>query len=626
MVNSNLVILDEKFQIIAGYLYGLRYPSLIIHINKPSPDLKQDLIKKILSTLFPNLNFDSHDGDNPKDILDVITLCIFKLQNMANWGIFEESKIIEEDKSYSIAIPVIKYGHQYQWIAIQNLIAYLNACIRNENIDIPLNKLINIISRMKSIGVKRENVLLFLKAAFNEGIPFLRFADRVYQFGYGSLSKIQDSSFTEETAQISAGLARNKSLTLEILANAGIPTPTHSKINSIDDAIKFANDFGFPIVIKPDDQDGGNGVTVDINNEAEITLAFNKALKFSKNIVAENYITGNDYRLVVFRGKLIWAVHRMPAHVKGDGISSIKDLVAIENNKSTRNNKNLSAMKPLELTDESLSMLTKQGVNQDSVLKIDEIIYLKKEGNISSGGTPVSAFDNVHKDNEILAIRAAEALRLDLAGIDLLMPDISKSWRELGGAICEVNAQPMLGSITSSHLYKKIINELILNKGKPPTILIINLDHKNYFIKSLRNELQKLNLRVCEITPDNIFNDSFKIKKEASKEMASVTDRNIDAFVMEINNENDIKDGIAFQYINNIVILTGEKDSKNIFNALNIKLLNKVLPMCDNSLFLTSKLNKEFESQLLINKNVKIIDAINEEQCLTYIKENLESK
>jgi len=623
MVKTNSLLLDEKFEIVAGYLYGFCSPSLIISINKPITSLENDASKRILDGLSSIIPISIKKIGNAKNILDVLKLCIFEMQTLANWPIFEETITIEEDGKFTLIIPVVKYAHQSQWVAIQNLIEYINTSIALGNIVSPLNKLSNAISFMKNFGVQRENVLHFLKAAFKQEIPFIKFPGTVYQFGYGALSQLLDSSFTEASSYISTYLAKDKGITLEILNDAGIPTPNHARINHPNDAMKFANTFGLPVVIKPGDTEGGIGVTLDIRNENEAAVAFNKALKFSKHVVVENYITGHDYRLVVFQGKLIWAIHRVPAHVLGDGTSSISALIAIENKKSSRNTASLSPMKPLELNEESIKVLQEQGFDQNSVLQKNAVAYLKKQGSISTGGTPVAVFDKVHEDNRMLAIRAAEALRLDLAGIDLLMPDITKSWREVGGAICEVNAQPMLGSLTSSHLYALILDQLILKKGRPPTSLILNLGDENNFAETLTKNLNKLKIKSCLITKDFITNHLFSIQKNISKELATTRDMNIDAYAMVIHDEADIKNGLAFQYIDNLIVIGNEDEFKKVWES---QFLGKILPMCDRNLLFTFKINDQDKSKLSFNKKIKITDQLTEEQCLNYVLTNIQEK
>jgi cyanophycin synthetase len=618
------LLLNESFQLIEGYLYGLHCPSLIITINKPLPVFENDKLKEIIDNLSLGLNLNAHSNCIRKDILDIFKLCVFKIQEIANWAVFEEAVIIEEENHFTLAIPSIKYGHQQTWMLTQNLANYINSICNGENSTNSLNALLSTTSLMRNIGIQRENVLHFLKAAFKEGIPFLKFPGLVYQFGYGSLSRLLDSSLTEESSQISAALARNKSVTLEVLSDAGIPIPKHVNIKHPSGAVKFANSFGFPIVIKPGDQDGGIGVTVDIQNENEINQAFKKASEFSKNIVVEDHVLGHDYRLVVFRSQLIWAVQRVPAHIIGDGISTIKKLISIENKKKSRDAQSLAPLKPLELSDEAIIFLKKQGADQNSVPKLNEVIYLKKEANIAAGGIPVAVFDKVHEDNRTLAIKAAEILRLDLAGIDLIMPDITKSWRDVGGAICEVNAQPMLGSLTSSHLYVKIINDLIQKKGQAPTNLIINLNKKSGFGKTLKSELDTINIRSCLINGHSIISDAFEIKKETLHELATIRDRKIDVFITEINCKHDLNHGLSFEYIDNLVIIDNANNPKK--NKSYIDILKKVLPMCKGEIFFSYKIRIEEKKEISVNKKIKVHEGLSTRQIIALVKNNIKNK
>ena len=156
-------------------------------------------------------------------------------------------------------------------------------------------------------------------------------------------------------------------------------------------------------------------------------------------------ISGRDYRLNVFNGELIWAIERVPGGVTGDGKSSITKLVELLNSDPLRGEGTHAPLKQLNLDDEARQLLRQYSRDENSVPAEGEFVRLRRNANVATGGTPVSVFDQIHPDNKLLAIRAAAALRLDLAGVDLLIPDIGQSWKLGGAAVCEVNSQPNLG-------------------------------------------------------------------------------------------------------------------------------------------------------------------------------------
>lgn len=319
----------------------------------------------------------------------------------------------------------------------------------------------------------QTNTPFFIKYANQLNIPIIEFMGDSIQYGHGYNSFWLDSSFTENTSVLSIKLARNKLQTLSLLKESGIPTTPYRYLNNKEVALEFVEKEGYPVVIKPVDLDGGLGVFTEILNEKDLFESFNEAKKFSSNIMIEKHFYGKDYRLNVFNGKCIFAVERQPGGVVGDGYSSIKELIEELNLDERRG---VSLFK-LEIDEEALFMISKQGYSLYSIPKKNVFVSLRRKANIKSGGMPIDVFHSIHPDNADLAVRATEALRLDLSGVDLLIPDISISWRESGAIICEVNAQPDIGSITSSHLYPMILKELVPNKGRIPIVLILdNID------------------------------------------------------------------------------------------------------------------------------------------------------
>lgn len=324
-------------------------------------------------------------------------------------------------------------------------------------------------------GFSGSNTLHFLEAAHEKRLPWFHLTGAVYQIGIGARGRWIDSSFTDATPVIASNIARNKLGTAHVLRQAGIPVPDHAQVGSADEAVRVADRLGYPVVVKPLDKDGGVGVAAGIKDAAGVRRAYDAARKFSNAILVEKHVEGRDYRLVVLHGTLIWALERVPGGVTGDGTHTIRELVDTLNADPRRSKASSAPLKPLDFDVEAVELIEEAGMDADTVLPEGQWLRLRRAANVASGGMPVGMFEKVHPANRLLAERAARALRLDIAGIDLLIPDVERPWTETGAAICEVNAQPTIGTTTSAHVYGQVLDRLFPSGARIPIAAIVGL-------------------------------------------------------------------------------------------------------------------------------------------------------
>jgi cyanophycin synthetase len=195
-------------------------------------------------------------------------------------------------------------------------------------------------------------------------------------------------------------------------------------------------------VIKPLDANHGRGVSIDLSDAETVAVAFANARQHSRTVLVESFIRGFDHRLLVINGDLVAASKRVPGHAVGDGKHTIEELVAIVNTDPRRGIGHEKVLTRLEFDHQADRLLAMRGYERTSVPPEGDVVYLRSTGNLSTGGTAVDVTDEVHPDNREMAIRAARAIGLDVAGVDFLTTDITKSFHETRGAICEVNAAP----------------------------------------------------------------------------------------------------------------------------------------------------------------------------------------
>lgn len=321
-------------------------------------------------------------------------------------------------------------------------------------------------------GALSPNSFRFALAARQRAIP-VQVSHGVLRFGWGIQADSMDSSFTGRTSNLATRLARNKAATNRVLRDGGVPVPACSVVPDYETALGFAQRIGWPVVVKPSNQDQGRGVTPGIHDGAALQRAFDIAAGFSPGaVIVEKHVPGNDHRMLVVGGRLIMSIRRVPGRVTGNGQDSIERLVDEVNRDPRRGTNKRSLLMALSLDEEALGCLAEQGLTPQSIPETGRFVTLRRTANISTGGTAIDVTEQVHPDNRLVVERAARLIGLDIAGIDFLCPDLSRSWKEVGGAVCEVNAQPGFRAHWLGNPARDINGEIIdwLFRDKSPRI------------------------------------------------------------------------------------------------------------------------------------------------------------
>jgi cyanophycin synthetase len=302
-----------------------------------------------------------------------------------------------------------------------------------------LEKLISF-AQARQLGPSTASLV---RAAEERDIPWLRLNDySLVQFGHGRYQKRIQATVTSETRHIAVSIASDKEETNNILASIGLPVPRQKLVRSAEDAVAAARRLGYPVVVKPLDANHGRGVSINLKTPEEVHTAFGKAREHARTVIVETYIEGEDHRMLVVNGELIAVSKRVPGHVTGDGTHTIKELVDLVNSDPRRGVGHEKVLTRIELDDQALRLMGLAGVTAETVLSAGQRFFLRSTGNLSTGGTAIDLTDVVHHDNREMAVRAAQAIGLDVAGIDFITPDVAQSYKTHGGAICEVNAAP----------------------------------------------------------------------------------------------------------------------------------------------------------------------------------------
>ena len=282
-----------------------------------------------------------------------------------------------------------------------------------------------------------------VNAATDRKIPHVRLTDgNLVQLGYGIQQRRIWTAETDQTSAIAEGIASDKDLTKTLLKACGIPVPEGEVVDSPAAAWEAAEDIGLPVAVKPSDANHGRGVSLDLKTREEVEAAYTLAECEGSEVIVERFVPGNEHRLLVVGGRLVAAARGEAAWVKGDGRSTVVELIDRQINTDPR--RGTTEDYPLNkiLIDEDPAValeLARQGLTPDSVPPNGLDVLIQRNGNVAFDVTP-----QVHPDTRETAALAAREIGLDVAGIDLVAEGISRPLAEQGGAIVEVNAGPGL--------------------------------------------------------------------------------------------------------------------------------------------------------------------------------------
>jgi len=211
-------------------------------------------------------------------------------------------------------------------------------------------------------------------------------------------------------------------------------------------AKKYAQKIGYSLVVKPENGSVARHVTTHITNEKELQNALALAWQLSPVAIVERYVEGFVHRVTVIAGKHVFCVKQLPAHVVGDGAHTVQELIDKKNKEPMRGSVGDSTflMHPIVLGPETALLLNKSGQSLAGVPASGKRVYLRREPFMRYGGDLEECTDLLHPDNKKLALDLAREFSAFLVGIDLLIPDITCSWKEQTCAVLELNSLPSI--------------------------------------------------------------------------------------------------------------------------------------------------------------------------------------
>lgn len=316
-----------------------------------------------------------------------------------------------------------------------------------------------------------------LQAAYDEGYAVQMLASGMACIGTGVHRRVFDGFITDRTPHHGMRMAQSKHVTARLLRANGFPGGDNVAVQSLAHAEKVASQMGYPLVVKPNDRDRGVGVSADIRSDADLSRAYKLARAESAVVLVERFQPGFTHRFTVVQGRVMRVAKHVAFGVTGDGVSTVAQLVeAAAQTLAQRKRTQRKGLADCSLDAEALGLLTQNGLTPEHVPATGVYVRLRRKDNISAGGTRHTLdLDSVHPDNLRLALNVSELMGLDFAGVDVISPDVSRSWRDGHAMICEVNGNPQLVARDDPDMYKRVLQHVIPQPARVRATLVLRM-------------------------------------------------------------------------------------------------------------------------------------------------------
>ncbi len=438
------------------------------------------------------------------------------------------------------------------------------------------------------LGPSTESIVAEAKA---RRIPWLELGTRaMIQLGYGVYQKRLQATLSDRTGVLAVELACDKEGTKRMLRDSGVPVPRGTVISNLKYLHEAIADVGgFPVVIKPLNGNHGRGISIDVRDLESAEDAFIMAQGVSKEVIIERFHQGRDHRILVVNGKVVAVAERVPAHVIGDGVSTISELIEITNQDPRRGDGHDNVLTKIEIDRTSQGVLERQGFTLDSIPQAGQICYLKATANLSTGGISVDRTDEIHPENVWTAERVAKIIGLDIAGIDVVTPDISLPFRQTDSVIVEVNAAPGFRMHTAPSMgmprnVAEPVLDMLFPPGTPCRIPIISITGTNGKTTTTRltaHIFKRTGKVVGYTTTDGIYIGEWLIEKGDTTGPRSaqviLRDPTVEIAVLETARGGIIRSGLGFDFCDVGMVLNvqadhlGSGDIETVEDLANVK-------------------------------------------------------
>ena len=404
-------------------------------------------------------------------------------------------------------------------------------------------------------------------------IPYIRLNDEsLVQLGYGKNQVRFRATMTDRTSSIAVDLAGNKDETKKMLQEAAIPVAKGMCIRDESEVDTVIAKVGFPLVFKPLDGNHGKGASINVKTEAEARAAFDHAKKYSRRIIVEKFITGYDFRILVINNKFTAAALREPAHVIGDGVSTIQQLIDTENKDPRRGYGHENVLTEISIDKETNDELAKNKYTLDTILEKSVKCYLKGTANLSTGGTSTDVTDIVHPHNIFIFERISRIIGLDICGVDIMATNLTEPLEVTGGVVLEVNAAPgfRMHLAPANGLPRNVaapVIDMLYPVGKTcriPIIAVTGTNGKTTTTRLIAHIVKNNGFRVGFTTSDGIYvQNSMLTKGDTTGPVSAefvLKDPTVEFAVLETARGGILRSGLGFNKCDVAVITNIQED------------------------------------------------------------------
>jgi glutamate--cysteine ligase len=305
-------------------------------------------------------------------------------------------------------------------------------------------------NRFKLEGYKalELSTQILMKDAIKRGIK-VEVLDKTENFislkNNNKIEYVKQATKTSKDNYVTILIMENKSVTKKVLSENNIKVPQGIEVNSMDEALNVIKNFiNIPIVIKPKSTNFGLGISIfkDGTDKESIKRAFEIAFKHDNTVLIEEFIQGKEYRFLVINDKVMGILHRVPANVKGNGINSIKELVEVKNQDPLRGYHYVTPLEKIILDENAELFLKQQNKDFSYIPEKNEVVYLRENSNISTGGDSIDYTNDIPERFKKIAVQATKAVNARICGVDMMLEDYSDESSNY--AIIELNFNPAI--------------------------------------------------------------------------------------------------------------------------------------------------------------------------------------